>query len=211
MILRVLLLLGLAALCCSFSLSMDENIMTIARSKQEVAVAVHNATVHRELLLVYFTYELSKDGYAALYIGWLKHLFDSDRFHLRLLVVVTGKPRFKSITNFCLDIMPLESILVSFDHGLFVRRMREVGALKQFDAHGLSSNISSLGEEGGQYRSIANFGIFHLNHEQPWNFGKNYFHHDYSSADEVRRIYAAHGLGKWDDVFFFIIVLQSLS
>jgi hypothetical protein len=64
--------------------------------------------------------------------------------------------------------------------------------MKDFDRLSLSSNVTK--GVSGAYRSIANFGIFHLNHEQPWNFDSNYFHHDYSSEHELMRIYNQHGL-----------------
>jgi len=192
MILRVALLATLCVVCAAFSLELDNDVMTIARSKQDAAKAIHAAKKAKELILMYFTYNLEKDGYAALYLGWLKYLFDSEKFNLRLLIVETTKERFTSITDYCLDIMPKESILVSFDHGLFARRLKELGNLKDFDRLALPSNITN--GHAGSYRSIANFGIFHLNHEQPWNFKANFFHHDYHSEEELMRIYSQHGL-----------------
>lgn len=191
-VLPLLLLLSVCTVT-TFGFSLDfDTVMTIVNSKQEAAKAIHQARSDKELLLVYFTFNLEKDGYAALYLGWLKHIFSSDLFDLRLLIVETGKHQFVSITDYCLDILPKESILVSFDHGLYVRRLKELGRMKDFDRLTLSSNITK--GYAGTYRSISNFGMFHLNHEQPWNFEANFFHHDYSSQEELLHIYSQHGL-----------------
>ena len=178
--------------CCfvngQFSLGLTPN-TSICKTKSEIAAVVAKAIVDNELIVVYASRELSKDGYAALYAGWIQELFTSDQFKTRMLFLDTSPDKFTTITDFLFDILPKESIFSSFDHGLYTRRITELGNLKN-----IARFTNYSGEIMQTYRKIADFGIFHFNHEQPWNFDSNYFHHDYTSLDQLLSVYKQHEL-----------------
>jgi hypothetical protein len=166
------------------------------RSRERMRSVVDDAILKRELLLVFTSLNEVVDDYGEIYIGWIQHLFSSPRFKTKvvLLNVNVSRPReeYTADVDYFLGILPDESIFVVYDHNPPEMDVRSLGYLGRIKAQARPRTNDTVVLD--YYHPVKNFGVFHLNHEQPWNFQGGTWNVHYFSEEMLRDLSSAHGL-----------------
>lgn len=159
-------------------------------------MVIDEAILARELLIVFTSRNDNIDAYGKLYVGWLQHLFTSLRFNTRLCTLVLdmslSRGQISANFDYFLSILPEESVFVVCDHGpadMDIRALNYVTTAKERSNPRTNDTISLQ-----HYRPVADFAIFHLNHEQPWNFNAGTWNVRYSSKKHLFETSSAHRL-----------------
>ena len=183
------------ALCVAQRVDLDGGGFEV-RDRVAMRAVVDEAILHKELLLVFTSQGEAIDNYTELYIGWLQYLFTSDRFKLKLvlLVVDVTRPRadYTADVDYFLGILPEESVFVVFDHNPTEMDLRSMGYVTQAKTQAVPRTNDTVVLR--YYHPVRDFSIFHVNHEQPWNFQVGAMNVNYFSEEMLWDLTTAHKL-----------------
>lgn len=132
----------------------------------------------RDVLFVAFaSQDFSKDSYLSLYIGWIVDQFDGmPGFKDVFFLLYQSKKGIMDGAVSMISLLPSQSVFIAYEHGF-----------SSFSIY----NLEHLKRKTGKGPAV----VFHLNHEQPWEFkNKNSLDFTFSTLDGLISSYALHPL-----------------